>query len=144
MDRQEFFKTISEYRKSNGVGLKQLCLRLEMLPSDVCRLERGTNNANINRIAAYLSAINAGLFLEYWGQSTQITDTESVAKWLEGAREGLFSQKEIADAAGITKVTIVNIERVHTIVRIDTILKLANALGWEVKIKQLHNNQKRK
>lgn len=45
-----------------------------------------------------------------------------------------YTQRALADKAGITYVTIANIESKKHIVRIDTLLKIVDVLGYTIKI----------
>ena len=74
------------------------------------------------------------LSIEKDNHSDKMNDIESIAVWLKAARNGLYTQRSLAEAVGCTYPTIANIERGSNKITVDNFLKLADVLGYTIKI----------
>ena len=82
----------------------------------------------------YLHCIGMALFIEKDNDSVMLSDISSIATWLKIARNGIYTQRSLAEAVGCTYPTIANIERGSNKVTVDNFLKLADTLGYTIKI----------
>ena len=124
MNRIEFSQQLIVQRESAGIGKNELCRLTGFTFNQLQYLEKASNNYNINLVCTYLAAIKRKV----------ICDFEGFADWMTSTRKLEYTQRALADKAGITYVTIANIESKKHIVRIDTLLKIVDVLGYTIKI----------
>lgn len=134
MNRNEFCNIILEQRKRSNVKMADICANMGVLPTAVYRIERGSGNFEMGKALLYLASINSSLVLTNGDAHVEITDTASIAAWLKNARNGLYTQRSLAEAVGCTHQTVANIERSSNKVTVDNFLKLADTLGYTIKI----------
>ena len=59
----------------------------------------------------------------------------TAAEWLYGARRGAgLSQRELAKQSGVPQPTIARIERGQQVPRVDTLVRLLDACGFELRL----------
>lgn len=134
MNRSEFCNIMLELRKSSNVKMADICANMGVLPTAVYRIERGSGNFEISKALLYLASINYSLTMTNGDKCVEITNIESIATWLKAARNGIYTQRSLAEAVGCTYPTIANIERGSNKVTVDNFLKLADTLGYTIKI----------
>ena len=134
MERIEFCKILQECRKKSGCKMKDICFALNVIPTAVYRLEKGKNSFNVSTALKFLEAIKY-IMVVYSNNGTYLIRTyEDAIKYIKDARAGKYTQRELAELIGYSHITIANIETMKCIAGIDTFLKIADVLGYTIKI----------
>ncbi|WP_455945247.1 helix-turn-helix domain-containing protein [Leyella stercorea] len=136
MDRIEFSQMLVLARERIGLGKNEMCRQTGYTFVQLQLLETKPNNFAMNKAFHYLDSIGMILAIDKDGNSTKLNDIESIATWLKTARNGIYTQRSLAEAVGCTYPTIANIERGSNKVTVDNFLKLADTLGYTIKIEQ--------
>ena len=134
MDRIEFSQMLVLARERIGLGKNEMCRQTGYTFVQLQLLETKPNNFAMNKAFHYLDSIGMILSIDKDGNSTKLNDIESIATWLKAARNGIYTQRSLAEAVGCTYPTIANIERGSNKVTVDNFLKLADILGYTIKI----------
>lgn len=134
MDRIEFSQMLVLARERIGLGKNEMCRQTGYTFVQLQLLETKSNNFAMNKAFHYLDSIGMILAIDKDGNSTKLNDIESIATWLKAARNGIYTQRSLAEAVGCTYPTIANIERGSNKVTVDNFLKLADTLGYTIKI----------
>ena len=134
MDRIEFSQMLVLARERIGLGKNEMCRQTGYTFVQLQLLETKPNNFAMNKAFHYLDSIGMILAIDKDGNSTKLNDIESIATWLKAARNGIYTQRSLAEAVGCTYPTIANIERSSNKVTVDNFLKLADTLGYTIKI----------
>ena len=134
MTRQEFCDLLAAIRQQSNKKMTEICAAMAVLPTAIYRIERGNGNFEIGKALLYLASINYSLTMTNGDNRAEITNIESIATWLKAARNGIYTQRSLAEAVGCTYQTIANIERGSNKVTVDNFLKLADTLGYTIKI----------
>ena len=134
MDRIEFGQMLVLARERIGLGKNEMCRQTGYTFVQLQLLETKPNNFAMNKAFHYLDSIGMILAIDKDGNSTKLNDIESIATWLKAARNGIYTQRSLAEAVGCTYPTIANIERGSNKVTVDNFLKLADTLGYTIKI----------
>ena len=137
MNREEFCKILRVCRQQSGYKIKEMCFKLNTMPTDIYRLEGGTNNFLLNRIMDYLSTVGYVICLQdVKSNKLMLVNYDMVVEWLIHARTGKYSQRALAEQIGRSYVTIANVERNKTNMSIDIFLKIVDVLGYTVTIEK--------
>ena len=138
MTRQEFSTILAEYRKEYGPTIKEVCIHSGCLPSDMYRKEKSKHNYNMQKCLDYIKAIGACLELHSGtGERKIITGYNQLVKCVVDERtQSNYTQRSLAKAIGCSYVTLGLFESHKTILTIDTLLKIGEALGFELNVKQ--------
>lgn len=136
MTRQEFCDMLAVMRQQSNKKMTEICAAMGVLPTAIYRLEKNYNNFEIDKALAYIKALGAKFYLQNEGSEVLLNSSTDFSSWLKDIRKGLFSQRSLADQVGCAYLTIANIERGATVVRIDTLLKLIEVFGYTIKIEQ--------
>lgn len=134
MDRIEFSQMLVLARERIGLGKNEMCRQTGYTFVQLQLLETKPNNFAMNKAFHYLDSIGMILAIDKDGNSTKLNDIESIATWLKAARNGIYTQRSLAEAVGCTYPTLANIERGSNKVTVDNFLKLADTLGYTIKI----------
>ena len=134
MDRIEFSQMLVLARERIGLGKNEMCRQTGYTFVQLQLLETKPNNFAMNKAFHYLDSIGMILAIDKDGNSTKLNDIESIATWLKAARNGIYTQRSLAEAVGCTYPTIANIEQGSNKVTVDNFLKLADTLGYTIKI----------
>lgn len=134
MDRIEFSQMLVLARERIGLGKNEMCRQTGYTFVQLQLLETKPNNFAMNKAFHYLDSIGMILAIDKDGNSTKLNDIESIATWLKAARNDIYTQRSLAEAVGCTYPTIANIERGSNKVTVDNFLKLADTLGYTIKI----------
>lgn len=134
MDRIEFSQMLVLARERIGLGKNEMCRQTGYTFVQLQLLETKPNNFAMNKAFHYLDSIGMILAIDKDGNSTKLNDIESIATWLKAARNGIYTQRSLAEAVGCTYPTIANIERGSNKVTVDNFLKLADTLCYTIKI----------
>lgn len=121
-------------RESVGVGKSEMCRRTGFTFGQLRLLEVKPNNFAMDKPLHYLNCIEMALYLDKENGSVTFNNATSIGAWLKDARKGIYSQYSLAAVTGCTYQTIANIERGSNTVAIDNFLKLADILGYTIKI----------
>ena len=138
MIRQDFSTILAECRKEYGPTIKEICIRLRCLPTDVYRIEKGKHNYNMKKCLDYIKAIGACLeFHSGTAEREIITEYNQLVRCVVDKRtRSNYTQRSLAKAIGCSYATLGHFESYKTIVTIDTLLKIGEALGFELNVKQ--------
>lgn len=134
MNRIEFSQMLVLARERIGLGKNEMCRQTGYTFVQLQLLETKPNNFAMNKAFHYLDSIGMILAIHKDGNSIKLNDIESIATWLKAARNGIYTQRSLAEAVGCTYPTIANIERGSNKVTVDNFLKLADTLGYTIKI----------
>ena len=134
MNRIEFSQMLVQAREHAGHGKNEMCRQTGYTFVQLQLLETKPNNFAMDKAFHYLESI--GMTLAVWKDEndTKLSDIASIATWLKAARNGVYTQRSLAEAVGCTYPTIANIERGSNKVTVDNFLKLADTLGYTIKI----------
>lgn len=135
MTRQEFCNMLAEMRQKSNKKMTEICAVMGVLPTAIYRLEKNYNNFEIDKALAYIKALDVELYLQGEGSEVLLNSSADFSNWLKNIRKGLYSQRSLAEKVGCAYLTIANIERGATVVRIETLLKLISIFNYCVTIK---------
>ena len=138
MTRQEFSTILAEYRKKYGPTIKEICIHSGCLPRDMYRIEKSKHNYNMQKCLDYIKAIGACLELRSGtGEQKIITEYNQLVRHVVDERtQSNYTQRSLAKAIGCSYVTLGLFESHKTTLTIDTLLKIGEALGFELNVKQ--------
>ena len=138
MTRQEFSTILAEYRKKYGPTIKEICIHSGCLPRDMYRIEKSKHNYNMQKCLDYIKAIGACLELRSGTDEQKIiTEYNQLVKCVVDERtQSNYTQRSLAKTIGCSYATLGHFESYKTIVTIDTLLKIGEALGFELNVKQ--------
>lgn len=125
---------LAAMRQKSNKKMAEICAVMGVLPTAIYRLEKNYNNFEIDKALAYINVFQMQLILTKKGDTICLSNSSDFASWLKETRNNQYTQRSLAEQAGCTYQTIANIERGTTIVRIDTLLKLIEVLGYTIKI----------
>lgn len=134
MDRIEFSQMLVQARENAGLGKNEMCRRTGYTFVQLQLLETKPNNFAMDKAFHYLESIEMTLSIAKDGCSIKLTDIASIATWLKAARNSIYTQRSLAEVVGCTYPTIANIERGSNKVTVNNFLKLADTLGYTIKI----------
>ncbi len=134
MDRSTFSSLLVSQRENHNIGKNELCRMTGFTFLQLQRLENASNNFNLNLALRYLASTNAVLTLSNNKKSCILQEYDEYATWLANARNGLYSLRKLAAAANCSYSAITNVERGKTVISIDLFLKLADTLGYIIKV----------
>lgn len=134
MTRQEFCNLLAAIRQQSNKKMTEICAAMGVLPTAIYRLEKNYNNFEIDKALAYIKALDAELYLQSESSEVLLKSSADFSSWLKDIRKGLYSQRSLANQIGCAYLTIANIERGATVVRIDTLLKLIEIFGYTIKM----------
>ena len=138
MTRQEFSTILAEYRKKYGPTIKEICIHSGCLPRDMYRIEKSKHNYNMQKCLDYIKAIGACLELRSGtGEQKIITEYNQLVRHVVDERnQSNYTQRSLAKTIGCSYVTLGLFESHKTTLTIDTLLKIGEALGFELNVKQ--------
>ena len=136
MTRQEFCDMLAAMRQKSNRKMTEICAAMGVLPTAIYRLEKNYNNFEIDKALVYIKALDAELYLQGENLEVLLNSSADFSSWLKDIRKGLYSQRSLAEKVGCAYLTIANIERGATVVRIDTLLKLIEVFDYTIKIEQ--------
>lgn len=98
------------------------------------RLESASNNFNMSLVFRYLVSVETVLVLYNDNNSCALQEYDEYITWLANTRKSLYSLRKLAEIANCSYSAIANVERGKTVISIDLFLKLADSLGYTIKI----------
>lgn len=134
MNRIEFSQMLVQARENANIGKNEMCRQTGFTFVQLQLLEVKPNNFSMDKAFHYLDCIGMALSIEKENDCSVLHDIPSIAAWLKDARKGTYTQRSLAEAVGCTYPTIANIERGSNKVTVDNFLKLADILGYTIKI----------
>ena len=136
MDRQEFTKILSEYRKHSGVPTKELCFKLQCMSSELYKFENAKHNYNLQKCFDYLNAIGVCMAIKAVdNQSVIIKDYPTLLHFVINERLVLgYTQRSLCSAIKRSQASIACVETQKNIMTIDTLLKIAEVLNFTISI----------
>lgn len=137
MNRVEFSQMLVEARGRAGLGKNEMCRQTGYTFVQLQLIETKPNNFAMDKALHYLECIGMALVIWKDKNHSTLNNIASIATWLKTARNGLHTQRSLAEAVGCTYPTIANIERGSNKVTVDNFLKLADTLGYTIKIESL-------
>lgn len=137
MNRTTFSSLLISQRENHNIGKNELCRMTGFTFLQLQRLESASNNFNMNLVFRYLTSVNATLILCNENNSCVLREYDGCVAWLVNARNGLYSLRKLAKAANCSYSAIANVEHGKTVISIDLFLKLADTLGYTIKIESL-------
>lgn len=131
MDRKEFCALMAKAKQESGIRISDISFNMKMLLPSLRRFEKGEHNFNFKKVMEYLQAINSHIQID----KVTIANYESLLLWLVDVRKThSLSQRALAKKIECAPLTIANVERKATIISIDTLLKIVDVLGYDIKI----------
>ncbi len=139
MTRQKFCATCKELRlQEPTTSINEVWRRTDFQPTQIKRMENGSNNFNMLNGFKYLSAIAVKLIVKKPTSTPPpriLKNYPQFVEWVKKNREiNGITQAQLALAAGCKKLTVTNIETQKSIATIDTFLKVIEAFGFEVEL----------
>ena len=134
MNRVEFSQMLVQAREHANIGKNEMCRQTGFTFVQLQHIEAKPNNFAMDKAFHYLYCIGMALFIKKDNDSVMLSDISSISTWLKTARNGIYTQRSLAEAVGCTYPTIANIERGSNKVTVDNFLKLAGTLGYTIKI----------
>lgn len=128
---------LAAMRQKSNKKMTEICAVMGVLPTAIYRLEKNYNNFEIDKALAYIKVLDAELYLQGKNSEVLLNSSTDFSCWLKDIRKGLYSQRSLAEQVGCAYLTIANIERGATVVRIETLLKLISIFNYCVVIKQI-------
>lgn len=136
MDRNTFSALLTQCRENKNIGKNEMCRLTGFTFQQLQRIEGALNNFNLQLVFRYINVVGAVLSFEKDGVQYVISNYEEYPKWLKSARTGLYSLRKLEDAVECSHPAIANVEQGKVTVSIDSFLKIADVLGYSVKIEQ--------
>lgn len=135
MTREEFSEMLHQRRLSSGVSIKTLCFHLDCMGREIFRIEKGKNSYNLQKCIRYVDAIHGTMILEDFNKKrTKLTDYNALVNTVVELRKIKYSTRSLAQEIGCSYKSINNFECQRNIASIDTLLKIADAVGFTIKI----------
>lgn len=130
MDRIEFCNMLVAAKERSGKTTNTVSFDLRMQWTTLRRFEKGINNPSMNKVFEYLNVVNAALILD----SKVFTESKTLVEFIVNARTGKMSQRQLADAIGVSYVMVARVESGKSNLTLDVFLKIIDVLGYTVQI----------
>lgn len=137
MDRKTFSYMLVKQREHANVGKNELCRLTGFTFLQLQRIERAYNNYKMDLAIKYLSSLSLVLLLEREDNKTIIHSNSDIANWLKQARNGVFTQRKLAEAIESSHVIIANLERGFRLFHVDMFISLVDLLNYNIKIEKI-------
>lgn len=137
MNRLDFCALMAHAKQESGKTTSDISFSMKMLLPTLRRFEKGEHNFNLKKVMEYLSVLCMRMVLVSDTRSCQCVSYDEIVAWMKNARQGIVSQRQLAEQIGCAYLTIANIERGATAVSVDTFLKIIDALGYTIKIEKI-------
>lgn len=136
MNRQEFTKMLTDYRKQVKTPIKDICFKLKCLPTGIYRLENATSNYNLQKCFNYLNAVGVCMVVKgVDNQSVIIRDYPTLLNFVVNERLVLgYTQRSLSSAIKCNHTAIAYIETQKNTMTIDTLLKIAGVLNFTISV----------
>lgn len=136
MERIEFCELLLEAKRNSGITTSEISFKLKMLLPSLRRFEKGTHNFSVSKAVDYIEAANSYLLLKKKNSTEEllIKEYKDIIRWLVKSRDGVYTQRSLTQAVGLSNGTIRNIESDISIMSIDIFLKLVDIFGFHIKV----------
>lgn len=138
MDRITFSNMLVEAKHSAGIGLKDLVIALQVMPTYIYNIERGKHSFAVEKCLPYLDCIGHSIKLSKGESVLFVRNNADLIAW-EIKIRGTISQAIFSESIGYNKSRIFFIETGKDKMSIDMMLKIAEVYGYTVEI--VPNNQ---
>lgn len=135
MNRKEFCELLVKARKESGVKMKDICKILDIMPTSIYNIERGTTNFNISFAIKYMTTFGCKIILRSEGvkKRIEISDYHDFLNLLKTLKK-TYTERELAALIdGSNAIIGAIIRRTHT-ASIDTFLKLMEAMKYTIEL----------
>ena len=134
MTREEFCKLMEKAKVVSNVSRSEISFSMKMLLPALRSFEKGEHNFNMAKVMEYLKVINAQLMA--YNNRTNITfaDYNQLLVWIIFERKHNYTQRQLAEAIGISYVMLARIESKKSNLSIDIFLKIVDKLDYDIKI----------
>ena len=135
MNREELSAILKEHRSKNGVLIKRICAQMDAGANIVHQIERAVHNYNCNTWLSYMNSIGVVAKISYNGVEEYLDSPEKFIEILKSIRKKEnLSQREFAKKISVSHITIANVERGFSRMKIDLLLAIINTFGYELQI----------
>ena len=137
MNRLDFCKLMEQAKRASGISASEISFSMKMLMPTLRRFEKGKHNFGLVKVIEYLQVIHAKLVIYNDKSSVDITEYNQLIDWVVSARQGRYSQRQLAEAIGISYTMLAYVESHKSHLSIDVLLKIIEVLGCNIKIESL-------
>lgn len=138
MDRITFSNMLTEARISSGISLKDLVFGIQVMPTNIYRIEKGKHSFAVEKCLPYLDYIGYSIKLSKGESVLFVRDNADLITW-ETQIRGTISKRAFSKSIGYNNSRIFYIETGEDAMSIDMMLKIAEVYGYNVEI--VPNNQ---
>ncbi len=132
MTREDFSKSLRQFREASGVGLKELLKALNSFECAVYRIEKGAHSYGVDKAIIYAKTVNANIYVVTPdGNEHRIDNVKQATSILKEAR-GEISFSKVARDNGYSTPGIIRAENGVTVLSIDMFLKLSESYNLDV------------
>jgi DNA-binding helix-turn-helix protein len=137
MTRQEFSAQLADSRKTTDIKIKDLCYTLNVLQSEVYRLEAGKFNYSTKRMLTYCQCVGIELEIHYVDTDVVIDNYDTLLSTIIDVRKSAgHTQRSISSAIGVSRTSIAYAEIRKNTLTIDVMLKICDTCGAVITIKR--------
>ena len=137
MTRQEFSAQLADSRKTTDIKIKDLCYTLNVLQSEVYRLEAGKFNYSTKRMLTYCQCVGIELEIHYADTDVVIDNYDTLLSTIIDVRKSAgHTQRSISSAIGVSRTSIAYAEIRKNTLTIDVMLKICDTCGAVITIKR--------
>ena len=137
MNRLDFCKLMEQAKIASGIPASEISFSMKMLMPTLRRFEKGEHNFSLVKVMVYLQVLHAQLVIYNEKSTVVVTEYSQLIEWLVSARKNGYTQRQLAEAVGISYVMLARIESNKSSLSIDVYLKIIEVLGYSVNIKLL-------
>lgn len=137
MNRLDFCKLMEQAKIASGIPASEISFSMKMLMPTLRRFEKGEHNFSLVKVMGYLQVLHAQLVIYNEKSTVVVTEYSQLIEWLVSARKNGYTQRQLAEAVGISYVMLARIESNKSSLSIDVYLKIIEVLGYSVNIKLL-------
>lgn len=129
---------LTEARISSGMSLKDLVFGIQVMPTNIYRIEKGKHSFAVEKCLPYLDYIGYSIKLSKGESVLFVHDNADLITW-ETQIRGAISQRAFSKSIGYNNSRMFYIETGKDVMSIDMMLKIAEVYGYAVEI--VPNNQ---
>lgn len=133
MSKIEFLNMLVDARKKSGMGIRSVSINVGVDCQCLRSFEKGVCDFDMEKSIKYLNAFGCAICLfKSEEEKVIIRDYKALLDWCFANRKDKHTYKDIAGVFGCPPLTIGNIETGEPIVDVDTFLKFAKILDFEI------------
>ena len=137
MNRLDFCKLMEQAKIASGIPASEISFSMKMLMPTLRRFEKGEHNFSLVKVMEYLQVLHAQLVIYNEKSTVVVTEYSQLIEWLVSARKNGYTQRQLAEAVGISYVMFARIESNKISLSLYLYLKIIEVLGYSVNIKLL-------